>query len=247
MKLRVTTLCSSGKLPMNQFKFTGICLVALFTLCLVAIPFVGRVQNARSYFQFRKLLGARPPIATEFRNDHLNNKSKQMTDMGIIKIPSEEGMTLRSGKGFWQATSPSLSVTRVNPRWVIPPAEFTLNGRNGLSAELNHSFLDCLRMDQHRLRSLCFRLAYEIAQRFSLDRIVSLKSRTIGIGRLPDDRSRIAVWIELGDPPRHTVLQLHSKDMILTDEQVIGWAAQVVVSDIDNVETEPFPDDLPPQ
>lgn len=234
-------------MPKNHFKFTGICLVALFSLCLVVIPFMGRVQNAQSYFHFRNLLGARPPVAIELRNDQLNTESKQMTDMGLIKIPSEEGMTLKSAKGVWQATSPSLSVTRVNPRWVIHPAEFTLNGRNELSAELNHSFLDCLWMDQRRLRSLCFRLAYETAHGFSLDRIVKLKSKTFGIGRLPNDRSRIAVWIELGDPPRHTVLELHSKDIILTDEQVIDWAAQVVVSDIDNVETVPFPDHLPPQ
>ncbi|MBX3388273.1 MAG: hypothetical protein KF691_02330 [Phycisphaeraceae bacterium] len=178
------------------------------------------------------------PLVEWSEESNIPLPTDQLLDIGLVRIPVEEGQSITRK---WEAVvvkSPRMTVIRVNPCWTEMPEFLTLASRARLNEDLAHSFFDFARMSNGERARAAMRLT-DAVMRGHLDKVIEVGETTIGITRDAKEPWKCTVTLEVGDPVRHVGLFVAFQNKSASDEELLRWVTQLKPVDTEDVEKFP--------
>lgn len=208
---------------------------AVATASVAIIAFVvlntwSQILEIKLYFKLRAALIPDATVVWEEREESKPDSSLELLDIGLVSIPKEPDVVIKTQGWLRFAKSSRWSATQRTEKWLPIPAGMSLRDR-AKAGERNLTIWNCFTMRPADLHMVNLRLMMDVMDGTTLTRVFEFPDRYIAISRPSDKRNVAHISFESKQPARLLSLFVHLNEPVASDEAILDWATKVSFHD----------------
>ncbi|MBX3381274.1 MAG: hypothetical protein KF805_14360 [Phycisphaeraceae bacterium] len=200
-------------------------MVSMLVVAFGALRGWSRVLETRLYFKLRAELRADATVILEEREESKEDQPAELIDIGLVSIPKEPDVIVKSQGLLRLAKSSRWSVAQLTNEWLAVPPGMSLRDRSA-PGERELTIWKCLAMHPADLQMVNLRLMMDVMDGTTLTRVFEFPQRSIAISRPSDKRNVAHVTFENKQPARFLSLFFHLNGPEASDEEILDWATK---------------------